>query len=88
MSLRQSQIEIAIDAVKYLGLNLDQVNQTSYSELQQKLENYPIPDAKWVQVWTDGSDWQRYQSAKTIVHNKPINRNRFYAMIKQLRSFD
>lgn len=81
MGFRRSQITSVLIALEYLNLSFEDVAKITYKELEQKLVDYEVPDAVWVELLAIGSGPK--PRIRNIVHTKPISRQRFLAMIKQ-----
>ena len=85
MTFRNSQIRLVVDALEYLDLKIGEVN-LSHSELLERLKDYTIPDARQLELITDGSIQK--PTMRNVVKSKPISKNRFCAMMKQVHSLE
>jgi hypothetical protein len=86
MGFRNSQINIVLAAIDHLEITPEDAATIPYNELKEKLVDYDVPDAVWVELWAEGSG--KKPRIRNIVHTKPISKQRFFAMMKQVHSMD
>lgn len=84
-NFRQSQISVVERGLQYLGLDSEDVRNLSYTELEQRLKDFNIPEATRIELWSDGSNPLK-MIVKNTIKSELISRVRFVAMVKQYHS--